>query len=60
MTRASRHTRFPHDPVALATAMADEPVLLDGLKVVFDEKVALVPVTLQEPDGAEEDDELAR
>ena len=45
--------RFPVQPTGFATALDDEPVLLDGLKVVFDEKVALVPVTLESADDAE-------
>ena len=56
----ARRTRFPSEPAAFARAMAEDPVLLDGLKVVFDEKVALVPVTLEDDGEAEEDDELAR
>jgi hypothetical protein len=56
---ATRRTRFPHAAAGVAAALADEPVLLDGLRVVFDEKVALVPVTLEEPRDAEEPDELA-
>ena len=37
----------PHD---LAAAMADEPILIDGMKVVFDVKVALYPVSLKNPE----------
>ena len=61
MTAAAPRCRyFPHEAAGFAVALADGPVLLDGLRVVLDEKVALVPVTLEEPGEGEEDDELAR
>jgi len=32
----------------LAPVLRQEPILLDGLRVLFDEKVGLYPVTLEE------------
>ena len=40
-------TRFPSRPGDLAMTLSDEPVLIDGMKVLFDTKVALYPVTLK-------------
>jgi hypothetical protein len=40
----------------LATALADEPVLVDGMKVVFDIKVGLYPVSLQKPETQTDDE----
>lgn len=49
------HAHFPSPPGGLAHALADEPVLIDGMKVLFDTKVALFPVTLDpEPNGVKE------
>ena len=45
---SERQRIFPAIPAG-ARAFGDEPVLLDGMKVVFDQKVALYPVTLEEP-----------
>jgi hypothetical protein len=42
---------FPTLPHGIAPALADEPILIDGLKVLFDQKVALFPVTVK-PKGA--------
>jgi hypothetical protein len=39
-------TRFPEDRGGKARALGDEPILIDGMKVLFDTKVALFPVTL--------------
>jgi hypothetical protein len=49
-------SRFPSRPGDLALTLSDEPVLIDGMKVLFDTKVTLYPVTLKpgpdaEPDG---------
>jgi hypothetical protein len=39
---------FPTRTSSLALALAeDQPILIDGMKVLFDEKVALFPVTLK-------------
>lgn len=48
MTERAPTTRFPRlsDP-ALAAALSEEPVLLNGMKVVFDREVALTPVRLE-------------
>jgi hypothetical protein len=40
-------TRFPSRPGDLALTLSDEPVLIDGMKVLFDTKVTLYPVTLK-------------
>jgi hypothetical protein len=47
-------TRFPSRPGDLALTLSDEPVLIDGMKVLFDTKVTLYPVTLKP--GSEGDD----
>ena len=44
----SRHTRFPDLASEFSGALADEPVLLDGMKVLFDRKVGLYPVNLEQ------------
>jgi len=49
-------TRFPSRPGDLAMTLSDDPVLIDGMKVLFDTKVTLYPVTLkpgEEPDRDE-------
>ncbi len=49
-------TVFPTRTSSLALALAeDEPILIDGMKVLFDEKVALFPVTLKEPPPPEQE-----
>jgi hypothetical protein len=40
-------TRFPSRPGDLALTLSDEPVLIDGMKVLFDTKVTLYQVTLK-------------
>ena len=47
-------TRFPSRPGELALTLSDEPVLIDGMKVLFDTKVTLYPVTLKP--GSDADD----
>lgn len=49
MTR-TRQTLFPHSSLDFSRATSEKPVLLNGMRVIFDEKVALYPVEL-EPDG---------
>ena len=56
-------TRFPSRPGDLTLTLSDEPVLIDGMKVLFDTKVALYPVTLKpgaDPEGAERDERGSR
>jgi hypothetical protein len=49
-------TRFPSRPGELAMTLSEEPVLLDGMKVLFDTRVTLYPVTLKPgPDSEEEE-----
>jgi hypothetical protein len=43
-------------PREFAAALADDPILIDGMKVVFDLKVGLYPVSLKKPDGEREYD----
>ena len=50
---ANGQTLFPHTKRGFARAASDEPVLLNGMRVLFDEKVALYPVEL-EPDSPRE------
>jgi hypothetical protein len=49
MSMGTRQTVFPHTGRGFSRAASDEPVLLNGMRVIFDEKVALYPVEL-EPD----------
>jgi hypothetical protein len=43
-------TRFPLGSPGLVGALSEtEPLLIEGMRVVFDEKVALFPVTLESP-----------
>ena len=57
---SERLTTFPSHAPGVATALADEPILIDGLRVLFDQKVALVPVTLERRDDEEGDDDADR
>ena len=50
---ATRQTLFPHIKRGFARAASEEQVLLNGMRVLFDEKVALYPVEL-EPDWRRE------
>lgn len=45
---AERKTVFPHAPGGMALPFEDAPVEIDGMKVLFDTKVALFPVELEE------------
>jgi hypothetical protein len=40
-------TLFPNRPGHLADTLSDEGITIDGMKVLFDQKVALYPVTLK-------------
>lgn len=56
MTYAEPTSVFPTSLSGVSLALAEEaPVLIDGMKVLFDEKVVLYPVTL-EPDPEAEGD----
>lgn len=46
MTAAMQTCVYPIIPHELAHTLADEPILIDGMKVLFDVKVALYPVNL--------------
>jgi len=53
----TRQTLFPHTKQGFAraaSAASAAPVLLNGMRVLFDEKVALYPVEL-EPDASGEE-----
>ena len=57
MTYAEQATVFPTSLSDLSLSFADEPpVLIDGMKVLFDEKVVLYPVTLKPEPKAEHAD----
>jgi hypothetical protein len=43
----ARQTLFPHTKWGFSRAASDESVLLNGMHVLFDEKVALYPVELE-------------
>ena len=43
-----RKTVFPHAPGGMALPFEEAPVEIDGMKVLFDTKVALFPVELEE------------
>lgn len=45
--RANRQNLFPLLSNELARSFSDEPILIDGMKLQFDEKVALYPVTVE-------------
>lgn len=44
---SERHNVFPMARSGFAFGLEDAPVMLDGMKVLFDEKVGLYPVDLQ-------------
>ena len=46
MRRLDTAARFPGLPEGFAHALVDEPILIDGMRVEFDVKVALSPVTI--------------
>lgn len=53
-----RQTVFPSLPAGFAFGLAEEPVLLDGMKVLFDQRVGLFPVNLEKvEDDEDESDE---
>lgn len=49
MSFSEQTTVFPTTLSTFSLSLAEEPVLIDGMKVLFDEKVALYPITLKEP-----------
>lgn len=52
-----RQNQFPVLPPGFAHGLAEEPILLDGMKVLFDLRVGLYPVQLEKVDDEEESDE---
>jgi hypothetical protein len=46
MSSRAQHATFPLFHPGLVPALSDEPVLIEGMKVLFDEKVGLYPVRL--------------
>lgn len=44
----SKSNLFPHNESDLNYALSDEPILLNGMKVIFDKSVAVYPVNLEE------------
>ena len=46
MSTRAQHATFPLFHPGLVPALSDEPVLIEGMKVLFDEKVGLYPVRL--------------
>lgn len=42
---------FPHIEEGMAFALADEPILINGMKVIFDQTVPVYPVTLVRKDS---------
>lgn len=51
---ATRQVLFPHPNHGFAWAASEEPVLLNGMRVLFDEKVALYPVELEQESPGEQ------
>jgi hypothetical protein len=51
--RATPQTVFPILPAGLHRALQDQPVLLEGMEVEFDQRVALTPVALESRDEAD-------
>jgi hypothetical protein len=49
MSSADQMSVYPIIPRELAHTLADDPILIDGMKVLFDVKVALYPVNLTPP-----------
>ncbi|MFZ6012344.1 MAG: hypothetical protein ACOYXT_18520 [Bacteroidota bacterium] len=42
-----RKTIFPYYESEMSAALEADPVLLDGMKVIFDKKTGLVPVEVE-------------
>jgi hypothetical protein len=49
-------TEFPLLPVGFAFGLAEEPILLDGMKVLFDQRVGLYPVNLEKVEDEDSDE----
>ncbi len=48
----ARQSIFPLLPEGLHYGLSDEPVLIDGMKLEFDEKVALYPAAVEVSDDS--------
>ena len=48
---AQRQNLYPVHASSLVAAFAEEPVEIDGMKVEFDEKVSLLPVSVEVVDA---------
>lgn len=46
MRQEASHATFPVMHPGFIHALTDEPILLDGMRVMFDERVGLYPVRL--------------
>jgi hypothetical protein len=61
MSASTQPRVFPiASPRDFAAALANEPVLIDGMKVVFDVKVGLYPVSLRQPGADSQTENEAR
>ena len=61
MSTSTQPRVFPiASPRDFAAALADDPILIDGMKVVFDVKVGLYPVSLKQPGAGSQPENGAR
>jgi hypothetical protein len=53
MSQSSQNhqTLFPHLNSTVAIALSEEPILINGMKVIFDQTVPVYPVTLVRKDA---------
>jgi hypothetical protein len=57
----ARQSVFPSVSRSVIRAFSDEPVLIDGMKLEFDEKVALYPASVEvTDDGASDSPRIRR
>jgi hypothetical protein len=46
-------TKFPYLESDMSAALQADPILLDGMKVIFDKKAGLTPVEVEKKPGAQ-------
>jgi hypothetical protein len=47
---------FPHFSAEFTSAMADTPILVNGMRVIFDQPVTVHPVNLKQKEAREYDE----
>jgi hypothetical protein len=47
----NRQSKFPVLQQGVVSALSEEPITIDGMKLVFDQKVALFPADIEVKEG---------